>query len=49
MRGRYRFGGSDLVVRSFDGDVGHDPIEPLRHPPVGPADEVHQGGHEHCS
>ena len=49
--------GVDRVDRSdafeaalgFDSHVGHDPIEPAGHPPVGLADEVHQRGHQHSA
>src|SRR4051794_24421225 len=39
----------DLVVEvllTFDVDVGQDPVEPLRQPPVGVAEQLHRRRHE---
>ena len=53
--GRGEPGGSPVVARSgravagsaFDGETGHEPVEPAGQPPVGPAEQLHGGGHEH--
>ena len=38
--------GAEMSPASTD-RWGIDPIEPPREPPVGLADEVHEGGHQH--